>query len=151
MLQVRPAVIPLLQQLLTSGTFWPSSLDAKSPASSASSSSPATDPQASETRSSEPQASGTAEQAAPSNMQEEEEQCRARLIFTAENNVPWIDKLVTQIKVSAFAGSILVCLKLVCHSGNGALSTTPLASNNFSSSVNFGGSPQDGHLILSAA
>ena len=114
-LQVRPAVIPLLQQLLTSSTFRPSSLDAKTPSRSASSSSPAADPQASETRASETQAqaraSGSAGQAAPTDRQEEEEQCRARLIFTAENSVPWIDKLVTQIKVCVHVLSTL-CFQL---------------------------------------
>ena len=102
-LQVRPAVIPLLQQLLTSGTFRPSSLDAKTPSSSASSSSlPAAAPQASRTLASETQAAGTAGQASPSDRQEEE-QCRTRLIFTAESSVPWAEKLVTQIKVGAWA------------------------------------------------
>ena len=95
-------MIPLLQELLTTGTFRPSSLDAKTPSSSASSPFPAAAPQASETHASDTEASDMAGQAAPTD-RPEEEQCRARLIFTAENNVPWIDKLVTQIKVCACA------------------------------------------------
>ena len=121
-LQVRPAVVPLLQELLTTGTFRPSSLDAKTPSSSfASSSLPAADPQASDTP-----ASGTAGQAAPTDRQEEE-QCRARLIFTAENNVPWIDKLVTQIKVCACAFLIHVdiyAFRPAFHPSDGVLLET---------------------------
>ena len=95
--QVKPAVIPLLQQLLTSGTFRPSSLDAKTPVAAASSLLAAGPPD-SGTQASTTQASDKAGQASSSGGQEEE-QCRARLIFTAENSVPWTDKLVTQIKV----------------------------------------------------
>lgn len=84
--QVRPAVIPRLQHLLACGTFRPFSLDVKALSASGSSSSPSSDPQAMD-----PQT--------PSADIEEEEQSRARLIFTAEKSVPWIDQLVTQIKV----------------------------------------------------
>ncbi|KAL3157783.1 hypothetical protein ABBQ32_012207 [Trebouxia sp. C0010 RCD-2024] len=85
--KVRPAVIPRLQHLLACGTFRPFSLDVKALSASGSSSSPSSDPQAMD-----PQT--------PSADIEEEEQSRARLIFTAEKSVPWIDQLVTQIKMA---------------------------------------------------
>jgi hypothetical protein len=72
--QVKPSVVPLLRGLLTEGTFQASSLD-----SGAASSTPAGSEQG--------EAGGV-------------EECAARLVFTSEKPLPWLEKLATQIKAS---------------------------------------------------
>lgn len=93
--KVKPGVVHLLERLLTEGTFQASALQSSpsdpsaSPPGSSSSSS-----------SSSPEDSPDAH-ARPDPAEEGEvEQCRARLIFTAEKSTPWLEKLVTQIKVA---------------------------------------------------
>ncbi|KAL0019848.1 hypothetical protein WJX79_006536 [Trebouxia sp. C0005] len=72
--KVKPSVVPLLQGLLTEGTFQASSLD-----SGAASSLP-----------------GGGEQGKAGAVEE----CAARLVFTSEKPLPWLEKLATQIKVA---------------------------------------------------
>lgn len=71
--QVKPSVVPLLQGLLTEGTFQASSLDSGA----------ASPP-------------GDGEQAKAGAVEE----CAARLVFTSEKPLPWLEKLATQIKAS---------------------------------------------------
>ena len=73
--QVKPTVVPLLQGLLTEGTFQASSLDSGAASSSG---------------------GGGGEQGAAGNVEE----CAARLVFTSEKPLPWLEKLATQIKAS---------------------------------------------------
>jgi len=75
-LQVKPSVVPLLRSLLTEGTFQASSLD-----SGAASSTP-----------------GGGEQGEAGAVEE----CAARLVFTSEKPLPWLEKLATQIKASNY-------------------------------------------------
>lgn len=94
-LQVKPGIVPLLERLLSEGTFQASALQSTPSDSSAS-------PLASSSSSSSscievsPDAHARLDPAEGG----EVEQCRARLIFTAEKSTPWLEKLVTQIKVS---------------------------------------------------
>jgi len=84
--QVKPSVVPLLQGLLTDGTFQASSLD-----SGAASSSP----------------SGGGEQGEAGAVEE----CAARLVFTSEKPLPWLEKLATQIKASRQNGKVRFRIK----------------------------------------
>ncbi|DBB11723.1 TPA: hypothetical protein ACH3X3_005889 [Trebouxia sp. C0006] len=79
--KVKASVVPLLQGLLTDGTFQASSLD-----SGAASSSP----------------SGGGEQGEAGAVEE----CAARLVFTSEKPLPWLEKLATQIKASRQNGKV---------------------------------------------
>ena len=74
--QVRPSVVPLLQGLLTEGTFQASSLDSAAASSSG--------------------GGGGGEQGEAGTVEE----CAARLVFTSEKPLPWLEKLATQIKAS---------------------------------------------------
>ena len=96
-LQVRPPVIPLLQRLLKEGTFQASALDFSPDNAASSSSSSAPNPSSAETQPvaefQQGQHQSHAAGAGPV------EPCLTRLIFTAEKIVPWLEQLVTQIKV----------------------------------------------------
>ena len=77
--QVKPSVIPLFERLLSTGTFQATALDSRASADEAIASA-----------SDQPEASSPAA---------DTEHSMARLVFTAEKAVPWLEKLVTQIKV----------------------------------------------------
>lgn len=94
-LQVKPGVVPLLERLLTEGTFQASALQS-TPSDSSASPSGASSSSSSSAIEVSPDAHARLDPAERG----EVEQCRARLIFTAEKSTPWLEKLVTQIKVS---------------------------------------------------
>ena len=75
--QVKPSVIPLFERLLSTGTFQATALDSRASADEAI-------------------ASDQSEASSPA---ADTEQSMARLVFTAEKTVPWLESLVTQIKV----------------------------------------------------
>ena len=79
--QVKPSVVPLLEGLLTEGTFQASSLDPGAASSGG---------------------GGGGEQGAAGPV----EKCAARLVFTSEKPLPWLEKLVTQIKASRKIGKV---------------------------------------------
>lgn len=78
--KVKPSVIPLFERLLSTGTFQATALDSRASADEAIASA-----------SDQPEASSPAA---------DTEHSMARLVFTAEKAVPWLEKLVTQIKVA---------------------------------------------------
>ena len=82
-LQIRPDLVPLLQHLLTEGTFKAAAVMAKPDSQQGG------------------DAEGESDEEVPG-MEDragQEEQSRARLIFTSEQPLPWLEKLATQIKV----------------------------------------------------
>ncbi len=85
-LQVKPSVVPLLQSLLTEGTFQASSLDSGAASSSG--------------------GDGGAQSEAGA-----VEECAARLVFTSEKPLPWLEKLATQIKASRKNGKVRFRIK----------------------------------------
>ena len=89
-MQIRPSVIPLLQHLLTEGSFQVTTVKSK-PAAAALAVTPAADDAASESEDEGMDVEGRAGQ---------EEQSGARLIFTSEQPLPWLEKLATTVKVS---------------------------------------------------
>ena len=97
-LQIRPDVIPLLQHLLTEGTFKAAAVLAKPDSQHATSSTGQADTESDEEEA--PDMGGRAGQ---------EEQSRARLIFTSEQPLPWLEKLSTQIKVCFLSDLVAQC------------------------------------------
>ena len=91
-LQIRPDVIPLLQHLLTEGAFKAAAVMAKPDSQHATSSTGHADTESDE-------------EEGP----DMEEQSRARLIFTSEQPLPWLEKLSTQIKVCFLPDLVAQC------------------------------------------
>ncbi len=87
--QVKPSVVPLLQALLTEGTFQASSLDSGAASSTLSG------------------GGGGGEQREAGAVEE----CAARLVFTSEKPLPWLEKLATQIKASRENGNVRLSIK----------------------------------------